>query len=812
MSEDRLDKALEAMKNEPVNSGELARAHDRVRDRLVNPGEGLCAEIRTHFVDYLAGNLEAGRRMLVEDHLGRCTGCRAALAAQKGERPAAVVPMRRASHWPRWGTWAAAAAVLLGVLYLGRSTLDTLLALGLPRATVASVTGTLYRVPQGILEPGATIGENETVRTGPGSRAVLELADGSLLDVNERTELSVRAAWSGRTVHLQRGDIIVKAARQRHGHLRVQTRDALASVKGTVFAVSSGLSGSLVSVVEGSVAVAQGGTESLLSPGEQAASNPALIGSVREAVAWSPDAETYLAILASLAHIEKQVAGLPSPALRTQSRLLELLPPDTVVYGAMPNIGDTIGRTIGFADQQASGNPAFGQWWDSGSGQSLKQLLGQAETLTHLLGDEIVFAFSQGQTGTSEKLPLILAEVQAGKQMELAAALDSLAGRMGAPSLRYHLTDSLLVLSDSERHLQTLVAGAGGSEATPFTREIAARYQRGAGWLLGMDIESILARSGSTAGAGGDFVGAHQTKHLFLERRDPRGVEENALTLTFRGPRMGMASFLANSGSGGAAEYIPADVFAAGYVSTREPRQIFDEMLRLATRSDPSALDRLAEAEAKLGVSLSGDLAAAIGTESAFGIESLSTKGPVWMMAALVNDPAMLDASIRRLVDAWNAESAKQGRTERILLGQETANGLAWTSLTSSSSPLGVVWTYDRGTMVAASDRGAALRAIATRNGGSPLVWSGEFQSRLPGSTGMHPSAFFWLNTKGAFQGYAALFPNPAVRELIAERDPILAAFSATEEQIRAASRTRLSGLIMDLMLLESMGRLQAGS
>ena len=92
----------------------------------------------------------------------------------------------------------------------------------------------------------------------------------------------------------------------------------------------------------------------------------------------------------------------------------------------------------------------------------------------------------------------------------------------------------------------------------------------------------------------------------------------------------------------------------------------------------------------------------------------------------------------------------------------------------SSSAPLAIVWTYDRGYMVAGSDRGAALRAIATRNGGSPLVWSQEFQQQLPGSAGLHPSGFAWLNTRGAFQSYAALVPNPAIRNLITERDPIL--------------------------------------
>ena len=176
-----------------------------------------------------------------------------------------------------------------------------MMAPGGPRATVVSADGGVYRLAacpptcppsaqreggsgsakaEGSLEAGAAIGERESVRTGPGAHAVLRLADGSTVDVNERTELFVTAAWSGQAIHLQRGDIIVKAAKQRRGRLRVLTHDSIASVKGTVFAVSAGMGGSVVSVVEGSVAVNQPRREVVLSPGQQAASIPALASSV----------------------------------------------------------------------------------------------------------------------------------------------------------------------------------------------------------------------------------------------------------------------------------------------------------------------------------------------------------------------------------------------------------------------------------------------------------------------------------------------------------------------------------------------------
>jgi hypothetical protein len=75
----------------------------------------------------------------------------------------------------------------------------------------------------------------------------------------------------------------------------------------------------------------------------------------------------------------------------------------------------------------------------------------------------------------------------------------------------------------------------------------------------------------------------------------------------------------------------------------------------------------------------------------------------------------------------------------------------------------------------------------------------------------LHPSGFAWLNTKGAFQNFAPLIQNPSIQKLIAERDPILIVFNGGMEQIRSASRTRLSGLAMEIMLLQGLSRTSAG-
>jgi hypothetical protein len=125
--------------------------------------------------------------------------------------------------------------------------------------------------------------------------------------------------------------------------------------------------------------------------------------------------------------------------------------------------------------------------------------------------------------------------------------------------------------------------------------------------------------------------------------------------------------------------------------------------------------------------------------------------------------------------------------------------------------PFGLTWTYDGGYMVAASDRASAERAITTRYGGSALIWSSAFQQQLPASAAMHPSAFAWLNTKGALGIFSGLSTNPALTQLLSERDPVLAVFDGTPDLIHGASRTRLSGVIIDAMLLQSMGQAVTG-
>jgi uncharacterized protein (TIGR03435 family) len=130
------------------------------------------------------------------------------------------------------------------------------------------------------------------------AEGVYELADGSRVETRPRTELSFERADDGIRIRLNQGGVIVHAARQRTGHLYVQTKDVTVTVLGTVFLVNAEQQGSRVAVIEGEVRVHQGTTEKKLLPGEQLATGSTMAPApIKDAIAWSRNAENLATLL-----------------------------------------------------------------------------------------------------------------------------------------------------------------------------------------------------------------------------------------------------------------------------------------------------------------------------------------------------------------------------------------------------------------------------------------------------------------------------------------------------------------------------------
>ena len=195
------------------------------------------------------------------------------------------------------------------------------------RAIVQAVNGTLYEIlPTGIqvLAAGQDLPDGVEIRTAKDSDAMLQLKDGSVVELRERSGFSTTQAANDLTIRLGRGSVIVQAAKRSSGHLYVATADCRVAVTGTVFSVSSGVKGSRVSVIQGEVHVSQDNKEKVLHPGDQTVTSPNLEPvSVKDDIAWSRNREKLTQQLESLrsglhadpdarAALLQQAAGTPA--------------------------------------------------------------------------------------------------------------------------------------------------------------------------------------------------------------------------------------------------------------------------------------------------------------------------------------------------------------------------------------------------------------------------------------------------------------------------------------------------------------------
>ncbi|MEZ5352512.1 MAG: FecR domain-containing protein [Bryobacteraceae bacterium] len=803
---DQFENLLREVREEPLDTAAFEQARDRVWSSLSTAtASGLCAGFRASFAAYSAGALDPAKRMLLEDHLSRCAECRQALhgTPAAGHTEPRVIAIRSR---PRvfWKPYAAAAGLALAMLYLGRDPLDRALAASGPRATVETVAGEVHLLNGKAARPGTQLDEAEAIRTGGGSHAVLRLRDGSRVEMNERTQLALRAAWSGLSIRLDRGDILMEAAKQRRGHLRVIANDTLASVKGTVFAVSSGSGGSVVSVVEGSVAVEHGSSSRLLSRGEQDGSAAPRAGGVPVAIAWSENAEKYVALLTDLAHIEKQIASIDT-GTRTESKLAAYLPAGSTIYAAIPNASSAIEQALAMVEQRARESATLREWWDSAGGRAIRAHLVGLQTISPLLGDEMVFVLAPDPTRAGGDMPVVLAEMKSD-----AAAIDRALQQLAAGGTfkaSWRASNGILVIADTPAKLAAIAPKLGTGSTGAFAADIRARYQRGVGILIGYDVEAIVASRALSAAAG--TLGMDGARRLFLEQRS---ATQNEASLRFQGARQGIASWLAAPGAGGSADYISSDAVFAASASTRNPRQAFDELVNRVAATDVKFATELRDFETKTGINVSADIAASLGTDFSFAVETPTVPIPGWIAVIEAVRPGSLDTTAQRIIDAFNQQLSTDKQSMRLTLSREAVNGRSWTSVKSAGSTMALHWTQDAGYLVLSTDRAIATRAIAIRGAGSGLTRSASFRQQLPEGSGAHHSAFFWVNTKGALSGLLPAGQNTALRSLLDSRDPVLVTIDGETEQIRAASRTRLTSLVLDLILAAGAGNQTAAT
>jgi hypothetical protein len=162
----------------------------------------------------------------------------------------------------------------------------------------------------------------------------------------------------------------------------------------------------------------------------------------------------------------------------------------------------------------------------------------------------------------------------------------------------------------------------GGFARNPLHARIAEVYRDGAGLVLGVDLERMSPF--------GRQPGLTNVKYLVLEQKDLLNKSDTRALVSFAGPRKGVTSWLAAPAAMGALEFVsPEATFASAFV-VKSPSAVLDDVFGMVPASDLKFRQNVAEAEAKLGVSLRGDLAASLGGEFALAVDGPALPTPSW--------------------------------------------------------------------------------------------------------------------------------------------------------------------------------------
>jgi hypothetical protein len=851
-----LDRVTAEIRNEKIEPAAVSAAADRVWARVsaaagetefqlptVDRIEG-CGDFQSLIPAYLAGKLSEARSLLLVDHTHECIPCRKAMKEARSRRSGAIKP---AASKPRYSLqpvvmrWGIAAALVIGLGLLAVPFVQRYWPNGNFEATVQAAEGQVFQVADtrtASVNIGAKLQQGEKVRTAKDGSAVVRLGDGTLIEMKDRSELSVTKNGQGTTIHLGRGSIVVEAAKQKDGKLFVESGDSLVSVTGTVFSVNNGTKGSRVSVIEGEVNLNHAGSDRVLRPGEQATTNPSITTiPVKDEVAWSRNAGNYATVLNGLANLKNELNAVQQPGVRHSTHLLDLMPENTVVYAALPNLADSIAESHRVIQERMSQNAALRDWWEkeqSGRSQNMDQVVETIRQFGSYLGDEIAVSVSIDQRGEPSE-PLVLADLKnsQGFRQFLEQEIAKYSDKKGKPQITFvenpltatplaqpddkneklyvWIQENLFAASPKLQQLQTLATvkangGLSSFTATPFRSRIAQVYQEGAGLLVAANLERVVAetRTQRTKGPDGEKtesalnkLGILSVKYFVLDQKDSNGKTHTQASVSFSDAQRGIPSWLAAPGPMGSLEYISPDAnVVAGFV-VKNPSSMVDDLLGVLETVSPELRKNLDKLQTDHGLNIRDDIAVPLGGEFAFAIDGPIFPTPSWKLVFEVNDPAHLQQTLERVVGEVNKEAAKFGKGGLAWQKTDMSGRIYYTLKSTDFGFLEVNYTYANGYLIVGPTRALVERSLRSQESGLSLLRSAKFTAGLPADGNANFSAVFYHNIGGLVPaGLASRAdklpsgPQEAVKAIASDMPPTLAYAYAQGDSITFAANT----------------------
>jgi FecR protein/Putative zinc-finger len=828
--DEMLDEAIRSMRETEPGAGEISGAAQKVAGRLgiafaEDAAIESCEAVRPLLTAYRAGTLSENRSLLVKAHLRECGVCLRRFHSGSGavdwSAPKVMAARKPVRPWAM--TWAMAASLAMAATGLFLYKAYWQVPAGV-RAEVQSIDGSASLITDSgdrLLAAGAELKEGDQLRTSGGSHAVLLLADGSTVEMNERSAVSVGARGRNMTVDLDHGAVIVKAAHRTSGHLYVKTDDCSVAVTGTVFSVNSGIKGSRVAVFQGAVQVAHAGVKSTIEAGNEYTTTQNLAPEpVSEQVAWSPNREQYVELLAQFSVLQHRIEQIPIPQ-RYGSDLLDRMPGSTELYVSIPNLGDFVSQAKAIFEDQLKQSPVLQQWWTNGKQDKtteLDALVNKLHDLSQYLGDEMVVVALKEENGGGFA---VVADVQRSGLADLLkqqfateahgaltvldeSALHSAAGGKQGNGGYALVGAKVAIFSNSVDTLKTIDeqmnAGSSGFAASDFGQKIKAAYDRGAGVILAANLQQMLAGTVNHGGKQSDAFlqasGMADVRYLIAEHRESNGTPENHLNVQFSGTRQRVASWLGAPAPVGSLDFVSTNAALAVAGVSKDPTAIVDDLMAMMS-ADKNGMEHWNKTQSELGVDIRNDLAGNLGGEFLFALDGPVLPTPSWKAVIEVRDSARFEATLERLVQAVN--SHLQGNDAHgVTIDASQAGGQTFHTVHNSSTGIAVAeYTYANGYMIVAPTRALLMDALRVHSTGDSLGHSASFKALLPVDQNENYSAVAYQNLGPVLTPLLSQMSGQSadvLKKLASDSHPTAICAWGKDAGIEAASNSNLFG------------------
>lgn len=530
------------------------------------------------------------------------------------------------------------------------------------------------------------------------------------------------------------------------------------------------------------------------------------------------------------------------PALRTQSNVLSRLPQNTMFYGAIPNFGPQMRKSMEIFHQELQDSAALRSFVQknhlSESEPKFEDGMAKLSDFMDYLGDEVVIT---GGLQGKEPSGVLIAEVRKPGLRAFLEKVDQDLNPKSSDRLRIFDPQELQAAKDQPkpgpvvlirpdfiligistatlRDFNTQLDKGGSSFASSgLGKRLAQSYQSGTNTVFGLDthrLMDLIPENQAQAKMILGQTGFGDATYAIMDSRLAGQKTTTQMELDFSGPRHGVASWIAPPTQLGALDFVSPKSAVAEVFKLKRLDQIFDDIVAIA---GPAALASLPQMEAQLNINLKQDILSKFTGELGFEMTSppFPANGdkatpPNFTIIFGVSDATGLQQTIKRLLAQAPLQSAEREE-----------DGVTFNTLTipGANGTTEINYFFMDGYMVIATNRELAQDAARVHRSGESLGRSSQVAATT--SLPVKASALVYQNVGSMFAAILKQMPQDQAGMLpkflnSGETKPNIFLAYADDNTIRATTSNSIPtdasfGLIAAAIALPTLMRTQTAA